>query len=121
MGHSRIDDFFDNHLRSLVVHLEEDDKVELIRFMVLSFIKASRLYYKSIGFSLEKTEEKIGEELEQLKLAFDLRLEQTMIEREEELKEFDNPNETEFDQFVSDATIELYFLLKDVGGNNSGK
>lgn len=114
MGKYELSKFYDTDLRPLVDRLDNRDKGEVIRFMVSTFIKASRLYYKAMDLSDESADAKIFGELKKLRSAFELRVDQKESEAivdeiERHQKEADNPS-----QFVSDATIELYFLLQEI-------
>lgn len=114
MDKNKANEYFNNEMKDLVLMLKDTDKVELIRFMIVSFVNASRLYYNSMGFTMHQTEERILGDLETLREVFQMRIEQTVDESEDiEVEEVFESGEND-GQFVNDATIELYFLVEDI-------
>jgi hypothetical protein len=115
MGKYELNKFYDTDLRPLVDRLDNRDKGEVIRFMVSTFIKASRLYYRAMNLSDESSDAKIFGELKKLRAAFELRVDQkvseAIVDDEIEIHQKETDNQS---QFVSDATIELYFLLQEI-------
>lgn len=115
MDKKKANEYFDNEMKDLVLMLKDSDKVELIRFMITSFVNASSLYYRSMGFTMSQTEDRILSDLETLREVFQMRIEQTC----DVLDEVELEGDAEFDknddgQLVNDATIELHFLVEDI-------
>jgi len=113
---SEFNDFFDSAILPLVIQLPPSDKVRLSKFLFGAFSNTAVNYYHQLGMSEQEISSLIEMEHQKIKEILLNHLGKFEENQKLESEDFEYRFIPMDDSFVSDATIDINLLIKEVSG-----